>query len=87
MITAVAIRFRGKVWSLPAPARHHHVIELIVKETGVDHVQAPEDDQGFLDDRGIYYRRRPALAHALRCEQVKDPSKVLHGKLFSEDVW
>jgi hypothetical protein len=69
VITHVAIRFQGKVWSLPPPNRHHDVIRLIVKETGVKYVDARDDDQGFLIDGETYCRRNPALAHALKHEQ------------------
>lgn len=33
-ITHVAIEFNGKVWSLPKPNRHHHVIRAIAAENG-----------------------------------------------------
>ena len=87
MIVAVAIRFRGTTYSLPAPNRHHNVISEIVQQTDVSHVDVPEDDQGFLDETGRYYRRGQALQHALMHDQVKDPSKVRLDRLFSEDVW
>lgn len=89
MITHVAIRFAGKVWSLPAPARHHDVIRLIVAETGIKHVDAREDDQGFLVDGGEeFWRRKPALRHAIECNQLKHNAMGPKlGKLFSEDVW
>jgi hypothetical protein len=86
MLTHVAIRFQGKVWALPAPNRHHHVIRHIVEQTEVDHVDAREDDQGFLDENGTY-RRSAALFHALKHGQVKDPKQDRCGMLFSEDLW
>lgn len=88
MITHVAIRFQGKVWSLPAPNRHHDVIRLIVAETGVKTVDAREDDQGFLINGEQYARRKPALRIALQAGQCKaDCLGARLGKLFSEDVW
>lgn len=88
MITHVAIRFQGKVWSLPAPNRHHHVIRLIVEQTGVKSVDAREDDQGFLVNDGRYCRRGPALKIARDCGQLKPGGMGEKlGKLFSEDVW
>jgi hypothetical protein len=59
-ITHVAIRFRGKVWSLPAPNRHHDVIRLIAEETGVESVDGG-CTQGFLDSAGRYLNRKEAL--------------------------
>ena len=87
MITHVAIRWGGKVYSLPEPNRHHHVIRLIAEENNVSYVGAREDDQGFLDENGLFYRRRAALMHALKHNQVKDPKKIIRGMLFSEDLW
>lgn len=88
MITHVAIRFQGKVYSLPAPNRHHDVIRHIVAVTGVKTVDAHEDDQGFLIDGQRYARRKPALRHAIECSQLKPGCMgVQLGKLFSEDVW
>jgi len=88
MITHVAIRFNGKIYSLPAPNRHHDVIRLIVQETGAKTVDAREDDQGFLIDGDRYCRRKPALRIATECGQLK-PNCLgpKLGKLFSEDVW
>ena len=86
-ITHVAIRFRGQVYSLPAPNRHHHVIAKIIQETGVDTVDVPEDDQGFLDATGTYLRRGQALVSAALHEQIKPGTVIRMNRLFSEDVW
>jgi hypothetical protein len=88
MITHVAIRFNGKIYSLPAPNRHHDVIRMIVEQTGVESVDAREDDQGFLIDGELYCRRKPALRIALGNGQCKpDGLGARLGLLFSEDVW
>jgi hypothetical protein len=88
MLTHVAIRFQGDLWYMSAPKRHHHIIQRIVEETGVESVDVDmNDDQGFLDESGNYYGRVEALVHALACGQVKDPLKVRAGILTSEDVW
>lgn len=34
LITHVAIRYKNKIYSLPKPNRHFHLINLIHKETG-----------------------------------------------------
>lgn len=87
-ITHVAIRFRGVVHSLPAPNRHHHIIWKIVREDpSVETVDAREEDQGFLDEAGRYLNRKQALVSALVNGQVRDPSAVRGGVLYSEDVW
>jgi hypothetical protein len=86
-ITHVAIRFQGKTYSLPTPPnRHHHVVRLIVQETGADCVDVPEDDQGFLDAGGAYLRRRQALVNARMHGQLKPDAVPRAGRLFSEDL-
>jgi len=88
VITHAAIRFRGKVYSLPAPNRHHDVIRLIAKETGVKYVDAKGDDQGFLADGVSFCSRKPALRIARECGQLKPGGMGEKlGELYSEDVW
>jgi len=86
-ITHVAIRFRGKVYSLPSPNRHHHVISMIVAETGAHTVDARDDDQGFLDETGTFLRRGQALVSAQLHGQIKPGAVIRGAKLYSEDVW
>lgn len=87
MITHVAIKYLGQVWSLPEPNRHADVIRLIREQTHVLYVDvADADDEGFLDDQGKYYNRKQAVVHAIVNDQV-DASKVKLGMLFSDDVW
>ncbi len=89
-ITHVAIRYKGKIYSLPAPNRHHNVLSLIREETGEPFIDVDsEDDEGFLDEDGNYLRRKPALASAIVNDQLKNKDKLCGGHigLFSEDVW
>jgi hypothetical protein len=86
-LTHVAIRFRGIVYSLPAPNRHHHVIGEIIRLTGVETVDAPTDDQGFLDENGTFLNRHQALVSAELFDQLKPNEPVRYGMLFSENVW
>lgn len=79
-ITHVAIFHAGKVHSLPAPNRHHHVIRAIGGIPG-------PDIQGFLDNEGNFLTRSEALKVALAANQVLDPAGVRAGELFSEDLW
>lgn len=87
MITHVAIRFGGVVYSLPSPCRHHDVIRHIVECQGVKYVDARDEDQGFLDDRGRYLTRKRALIVARQVGQLRPDRPILHGMLFSENVW
>lgn len=79
-ITHVAIKYKGKVYSLPKPNRHHHVIRMI------GGIKGP-DTQGFLDDAGNFLDRFEALEVALAAGQVIDLDSIMSGCLFSEDLW
>ena len=88
MITHVAIKFNGKLWSLPQPYRHHHIIKMIVMLGEAEYVDTERDEQGFLDDTGKYLTREEAFLQAMTCCQIKEGSVGLQlGWLSSEDVW
>lgn len=85
MITHVAIKHKGKVYSLPKPNRHHDVIRLIHDTTGES---VPSTDiQGFLADGVMFLGRIPAYHYAVYNNQILDMSKVTGSGLSSEDVW
>lgn len=83
-ITHSAIQFGGKLYSLPAPARHHDVIRLIADENRIG-INGP-DIQGFLDSNGHFVNRTDALLIALKVGQVLDPAQTGR-ELYSEDLW
>jgi hypothetical protein len=83
----VAIRYKGEVYSLPAPNRHHDVIRLIAEKTGDKQIDTHEDDQGFLNADGRYLRRSQALYAARLFNQIKPGVEIRLNMLFSEDVW
>lgn len=91
-LTHVAIRFRDQIWSLPRPYRHHHVIRLIIWATDnfgaqdVSHVDAYDDDQGFLDASGRYLNRKQAEVSAWLNKQLKN-DRLIGSVLTSEDLW
>ncbi len=86
-ITHVAIRFNGVIHSLPAPNRHHDVIRKIVDEDpSVTDVGSRGDDQGFLNEDGLYLTRKCALSFAVANGQVKN-GKLIGSVLTSEDLW
>lgn len=91
-ITHVAIRFQDKIWSLPRPYRHHHIIRMIMyldKEYGkgeLDAVDAYRDDQGFLDESGKYLTRNQAQVNAELNGQIRN-GKLIGSVLTSEDLW
>lgn len=82
-ITHVAIKYAGKVHTLPAPNRHHHVIRAI------GGIKGP-DVQGFTDQHGVFLNRRDAYKLAAANGQLKrdpDPKKYQGTDLYSEDLW
>lgn len=83
MISHVAIKFQDRVFSLPRPNRHHNVIDLIVKETGVPFVR--REIQGFLDADGNFMDRKEAAVYAKKVGQI--PNLKWPPNLYSEDLW
>jgi hypothetical protein len=85
LVVAAAIRTAdGRIWSVPAPGRHHNVIRFINEKLGGDNM--PEHEQGFLLSDGRFVRRKPALFIAQNAGQILRETAPQHG-LFSEDVW
>lgn len=73
-------------FTLPAPARHHHVLQMMF-QLGI-----PQDhtvEQGFLTDTGRFVRRKPAFRIAeLAGQLIRPPGYGYQGdELFSEDLW
>jgi hypothetical protein len=85
MITGVAIRYRGRVYSLHKPSRHHHVIQEIARITGEESIG--ENEQGFLDSADNFLTRQQALVVALAAGQVLKPLEIRGSRLYSEDLW
>jgi len=84
MIVAAAILFDGKVYALPAPARHHNIIHHMAENVGLP--TPIRGDQGFIDsERGFVGRieaRDIALFIDKQIETADHPRD-----LFSEDLW
>ena len=84
MIVGVAIRHPdGRVFQLPRPYRHHHIIRIMAQEDG--YKPGFCRDQGFVNGRGIYLDRVNAKIVAENyCQTIRET----HPKeLFSEDLW
>ena len=82
MIVGVAIKFKGKLYTLPRPNRHHNVIKMIVEET---HGPVHENEQGFVTDVGRFLTREEAVRYAIASGQL--PTIFRRERLFSEDLW
>ena len=87
VITHVAIRFHGKTYSLPKPNRHHNVIRHICETEKVAYVDAHDDDQGFLDDKGRYLTRKEAWSVAAEADQIRNDRPIYMYDLYSENLW
>ena len=85
-IVSVGIMFDSKLYSCPAPDRHHHVLRLIYAEHGSNR-NCNISVQGFVNNKGEFLDRKDALVVALRANQVIDPNSVRANQLFSEDLW
>lgn len=82
-LTHVAIRYGMRVWSLPAPYRHHHIFS-VMRYLG-EEVKG-DGEQGFLDDSGRFIRRSAAKLVAQVNGQLKNGKTIAH-ILTSEDLW
>lgn len=83
MIIAAAIKQDGKLFALPAPARHHDVIHYMV-----NHLRLPPPitgEQGFIDHERGFLSRAEAAERALLIGQVQQIAS--EPRLFSEDLW
>ncbi len=80
-IVAVALKRNGIIFSKPAPARHHELLNSL-------HPMYPEvfgpNEQGFLGSDGKFYGRISAKALARDAGQV---GTTMSDELFSEDLW
>ena len=88
MIVAAACVYRGIVYALPAPARHHDVIAYI--GTKFELVGDPVHggrDQGFIDSILGYVTRDVAAIRAIAKDQISPDKLHPNGQLYTEDLW
>lgn len=85
-LTHVAvIDTKSRVWSLPRPFRHHHVLR-VMHDLGAKQAENRHERQGFLDQTGKYFNRRDAEVRAFACNQVIGGA-MISSILTSEDLW
>lgn len=84
-IAEAAILVGTQVWSVPAPGRHHDVIELLVgvarsRPQHAERVSAralpPRSVQGFVTSVGRFCDRKRALRIAVLAGQYRNPSSA-----------
>lgn len=80
-IVAAALRVNGKfVVSVPAPGRHHDIINAEILLVGSSFTE------GFLTSAGTFVDRETALELAIKSRQFTAPAGGKR-ELFSEDLW
>lgn len=87
-IEKAACLYKGVVYSLPRPARHHTVMHHIWDTVSKDAFIGPAA-QGFVTSRGRFVNRRHALRIVMAAgqPQIDHPALNVGGRLFSEDLW
>lgn len=83
-IVSVAITWRGMIFSMPKPHRHHHVL-LLMREMGLPIESVGQQNQGFLTDEGLFVDRVDGHKIAAEAGQVNKPE--LNYMLISEMLW
>lgn len=84
-IVAAALIYKGVVYQLPRPNRHHNIIHKLYNDSGRVKGIATES-QGFVTSTGRYVDRVEGLAIAVEAEQIIK-KHGFPGELFSEDMW
>jgi hypothetical protein len=82
MIVSAAIIFEEQ---LHAGKTHNEIMKNIRKEFPDAHFPSP-DKQGFINEKGEFLKREPALMEAIKCNQVVRGKTFNPRELFSEDL-
>ena len=80
IIAAAILGTDGKLYALPAPARHHNILH---------HFDVDQCTSGFITSDGEYVGREKAFEIASAAGQVlpRDPAGYNGNMLFTEDLW
>ena len=81
-IVAVAILYQNRIYSLPRPNRHHHLIQALRRSGFPINVVK---DQGFITSAGRYVDRIEGRKLAIQSGQLE--TTILPRMLLSEDLW
>lgn len=79
IVSAAIINDLGVIFSLPAPKRHHNIINLLGAPMGMR--------QGFLTSEGHFVSREEALKIARDANQIVARCGGDDTQLFSENLW
>ena len=80
MIKHAAIRAGGKIYT---GRRHSDAIYAAI--TADEEFPFPKEDQGFVNDKGVFLSRIEAREEAIRCGQINDRHRG--EPLISEELW
>lgn len=83
-VARAAIIFEGLLYTLEPPSRHHHIIHSIA--SFLDRTSVGENEQGFVDEAGVFMDRVEALDVARAAGQLL-PDRPVFRELFSENLW
>lgn len=83
-IVAAALKYRDLIFTMPAPARHGHIIHQMARS---DVIHTHTATQGFITDYGVFVDRVEARKIAHEAGQMIPGRSVHSTELFSEDVW
>lgn len=88
MIIAAAVRHAGRVYALPAPARHGDVL-VYMYDQGCPTPPYGDATEGFIDSEQGFVSRRDAYVIVMEERQpLRDGKKEPDlRELFSEDLW
>lgn len=85
-IVAAAVLAKGIILTVPAPGRHHTVLNAMDIELGLCALTlGPPDSQGFTTSTGRFVGRKEAAEIAVAAGQIKAPK--WGDVLYSEDLW
>ena len=84
-IAATALLKLEKIWTLPIPARHHHLIQSVAA-LAPESLPVRADEQGFLTDSGRFVSREEGLTIARQSGQIRSKHPPMW-QLCSEDMW
>ena len=82
-VDIVALRYGARIWSLPRPARHGHVIKHMDEQGLCEEARLSE--QGFLTNKNRFVNRNEGAQFALAAKQIDELRWP--PRLYSEDLW
>lgn len=86
IVTGVAVAVRDTMYSLPAPFRHHHIVQSDRYYEALRKSETEPGEQGFVVNGTFFASRKQAMEIARAANQLLDRSRLAN-ELYSEEVW